>query len=121
MTDFRLSPGSLATSSAAMDTPKLSWTADGPVDRLIWKAVVRQGAYEIDHVTLAARFVRAGSVPATEAITHPCTNLEETQAYCEHHWNVLVRDPSESAPSLPSRSTSRRRRPFKGSRVSGGG
>jgi hypothetical protein len=67
------------------------------MDHLTWKAVVRQGTYEIDHATLAARFIRAKPGAATETIEHPHTNLEEAQRFCEQHWRVLVRDRSDTS------------------------
>jgi hypothetical protein len=68
----------------------LSWTPGGPIDRLTWKAAVRQGTYEIDHATLAARFVRAAPATGAEPIIHPYLNLEATQRFCEQHWEIVV-------------------------------
>lgn len=76
-----------------------SWAPGGPVDRLIWKACVPQGVYEIDHATLAARFIAlppARMVAIVEG-ARPFRTLEEAQAFCEQHWKHHVRDPRDSS------------------------
>lgn len=50
--------------------------------------MVGQGSYEIDHRTLAARFVCAAPASGAETIPHPFSNLEDVQWHCEEHWKL---------------------------------
>jgi hypothetical protein len=76
---------------------RFAWTPGGPVGRLVWKAIIPEGIYEIDHRTLAARFVRSAPHHGAEAIPQHFTTLEEAQVFCEQHWQHTIKDRADTS------------------------
>jgi hypothetical protein len=84
-----------------MAKKRLSWTPVGPLERMVWSAPTSEGAYEVDHWSYLARFVRASPAPAIERFRHRFGSLEAAQAYCEEHWRLLGGDDDSSSRLTP--------------------
>jgi hypothetical protein len=84
-----------------MAKKRLSWTPEGPLERMVWSAPVSTGSYEVDHWSYLARFVRRSPSPAVERFRHRFGSLAAAQAYCAEHWRLLGGDDDSGSRLVP--------------------